>query len=545
MGPEQAVRAHVAARGGLLVPVHWGTFNLAFHGWTEPVERLLVAAEAAGVAVAVPRPGASVEPAAPPPVERWWPDVAWQTAAGGRPSCRLAPTPPERADTLAKAPDSPAKHPDRASKPPDRAPKPADRVPKHPECSPKDRDGLPKGPEGGGPGAPPVTHRRHSPRRDCAERRPARPVLTRTDPDAGMDDRIIIRGAREHNLKSVDLDIPRGELVVITGLSGSGKSSLAFDTIYAEGQRRYMESLSAYARQFLGVMERPDVDLIDGLSPVIAIEQKTVGRNPRSTVGTVTEIYDFLRLLYARASDAYSYVSGAPMRRQSDDEIIDALAAFPEGTRVVVLAPVVRGRKGHYRDLFEQIARQGFERVRDRRRDARDRARDAARPLQDARRRGRRGPARRARGHPLAHRRRRRDRARHGRRDAHRARRRPSAHGETARGHAGRRDGRPAVLAPPDVARGRRELRGPLAQHVLVQQPLRRVPGLQRARRAQGDRPRVWSSRTRRSPSPRARSRPSARRATCGSSPSSAPSRPATASTSRRPSRRSPTSSGA
>jgi excinuclease ABC subunit A len=175
-----------------------------------------------------------------------------------------------------------------------------------------------------------------------------------------MDDRITIRGAREHNLQNIDVDIPRNELVVITGLSGSGKSSLAFDTIYAEGQRRYMESLSAYARQFLGVMERPDVDFIDGLSPVIAIEQKTVSRNPRSTVGTVTEIYDFLRLLYARASDAYSYLSGAPMRRQSDDEIIDAIADFPEGTRVVILASVVRGRKGHYRDLFEQVAKQGF-----------------------------------------------------------------------------------------------------------------------------------------------------------------------------------------
>src|SRR5690606_29688398 len=150
----------------------------------------------------------------------------------------------------------------------------------------------------------------------------------------------------------------------VTGLSGSGKSSLAFDTIYAEGQRRYMESLSAYARQFLGVMERPDVDFIDGLSPVIAIEQKTVSRNPRSTVGTVTEIYDFLRLLFARAADAYSYVSGRPMRRQSDDEIIDTVAGFPEGTRVALLAPVVRGRKGHYRDLFEQTAKQGFERVR-------------------------------------------------------------------------------------------------------------------------------------------------------------------------------------
>ncbi len=179
-----------------------------------------------------------------------------------------------------------------------------------------------------------------------------------------MDDRILIRGAREHNLQGIDLDIPRNELVVITGLSGSGKSSLAFDTIYAEGQRRYMESLSSYARQFLGVMERPDVDFIDGLSPVIAIEQKTVSRNPRSTVGTVTEIYDFLRLLYARAADAYSYVSGAPMRRQSDDEIIDAVAAMPSGTRVQILAPVVKGRKGHYRDLFEQTAKSGFERVR-------------------------------------------------------------------------------------------------------------------------------------------------------------------------------------
>src|SRR5690606_9986724 len=179
-----------------------------------------------------------------------------------------------------------------------------------------------------------------------------------------MDERIIIRGAREHNLKNIDLDIPRNQLVVITGLSGSVKSSLAFDTIYAEGQRRYMESLSAYARQFLGMMERPDVDYIDGLSPVIAIEQKTVSRNPRSTVGTVTEIYDFLRLLFARAASAYSYISGRPMRRQSDDEIIDGILALPENARIVLLAPVVRARKGHYRELFEQISRQGFERVR-------------------------------------------------------------------------------------------------------------------------------------------------------------------------------------
>ena len=179
-----------------------------------------------------------------------------------------------------------------------------------------------------------------------------------------MDQEIVIRGAREHNLKSVDLNIPRNQLVVVTGLSGSGKSSLAFDTIYAEGQRRYMESLSAYARQFLGMMERPDVDFIDGLSPVISIEQKSVSSNPRSTVGTVTEIYDFLRLLFARASTAYSYISGEEMRRQSDDEIIDGIAGFPTGTRMLILSPVVRGRKGHYRELFEQIARQGFERVR-------------------------------------------------------------------------------------------------------------------------------------------------------------------------------------
>ena len=145
-----------------------------------------------------------------------------------------------------------------------------------------------------------------------------------------MDDRITIRGARAHNLRNIDVDIPREQLVVITGLSGSGKSSLAFDTIYAEGRRRYMESLSAYARQFLGMMERPDVDFIDGLSPVIAIDQKTVSRNPRSTVGTVTEIYDFIRLLFARAGTPYSYISGTPMRKQSDDEIIDEIAAFPE-----------------------------------------------------------------------------------------------------------------------------------------------------------------------------------------------------------------------
>ncbi len=175
---------------------------------------------------------------------------------------------------------------------------------------------------------------------------------------------ITIRGAREHNLKNLDLDIPRGRLVVITGLSGSGKSSLAFDTIYAEGQRRYVECLSAYARQFLGTMERPDVDKIEGLSPAIAIEQKTVSRNPRSTVGTVTEIYDYVRLLFARAGVQHCAADGAMVQKQSLDQMTDRIMAMEKGTRIVILAPVVRGRKGHYRELFEDVARNGFTRVR-------------------------------------------------------------------------------------------------------------------------------------------------------------------------------------
>ncbi|WP_304517022.1 excinuclease ABC subunit UvrA [Cecembia rubra] len=175
---------------------------------------------------------------------------------------------------------------------------------------------------------------------------------------------IEIFGAREHNLKNVDLSIPRNKLVVITGLSGSGKSSLAFDTIYAEGQRRYMESFSAYARSFLGGMERPDVDKINGLSPVISIEQKTTSKNPRSTVGTVTEIYDFMRLLYARAGEAYSYLSGQKMIRQTEDQIIEQLFEKFNGKKLYILAPVVKGRKGHYRELFEQIRKMGFSKVR-------------------------------------------------------------------------------------------------------------------------------------------------------------------------------------
>ena len=175
---------------------------------------------------------------------------------------------------------------------------------------------------------------------------------------------IEVYGARAHNLKNIDVKIPREKLVVITGLSGSGKSSLAFDTIYAEGQRRYIETFSAYARQFLGGLERPDVDKIDGLSPVISIEQKTTNKSPRSTVGTITEIYDFLRLLYARASDAYSYNTNEKMISYSDEQIKKLILTDYKEKKIAVLAPLIKSRKGHYRELFEQIAKQGFVKVR-------------------------------------------------------------------------------------------------------------------------------------------------------------------------------------
>jgi excinuclease ABC subunit A len=175
---------------------------------------------------------------------------------------------------------------------------------------------------------------------------------------------IVIKGAREHNLKNVDLVLPRNRLIVVTGLSGSGKSSLAFDTIYAEGQRRYVESLSSYARQFLGQMEKPDVDYIEGLSPAISIDQKSTSRNPRSTVGTVTEVYDYLRLLYARVGTPHCYQCGREISTQSSEQIVDAIVDLPEGTRLTLLAPMVRGRKGEYAKLFEEIAKEGFTRVR-------------------------------------------------------------------------------------------------------------------------------------------------------------------------------------
>ncbi len=178
------------------------------------------------------------------------------------------------------------------------------------------------------------------------------------------EEKLIVRGAREHNLKNIDVEIPRDRLVVITGLSGSGKSSLAFDTIYAEGQRRYVESLSAYARQFLGIMEKPDVDVIEGLSPAISIEQKTTGRNPRSTVGTVTEIYDYLRLLWARVGVPHCPTCGRPVRRQSATQITEQILGWPTGSKIEVLSPLVRGRKGEFRDLFDEARKKGFVRAR-------------------------------------------------------------------------------------------------------------------------------------------------------------------------------------
>src|ERR1700710_1477074 len=175
-----------------------------------------------------------------------------------------------------------------------------------------------------------------------------------------IDDFIRVRGAREHNLKNVDVDIPRDQLVVITGLSGSGKSSLAFDTIYAEGQRRYVESLSAYARQFLELMQKPDVDSIEGLSPAISIEQKTTSRNPRSTVGTVTEIYDYMRLLFARVGVPYSPATGLPIVSQTVSQMVDRVMAMPEGTRFYLLAPIARGRKGEFRKELAEFQKRGF-----------------------------------------------------------------------------------------------------------------------------------------------------------------------------------------
>ena len=178
------------------------------------------------------------------------------------------------------------------------------------------------------------------------------------------NEKIVIRGAREHNLKNIDVELPRNKLVVISGLSGSGKSSLAFDTLFAEGQRRYMESLSSYARQFLGSMDKPDVDLIEGLSPAISIEQKSTNKNPRSTVGTITEIYDYYRLLFARIGQPHCPECGREIREQSVDQIIDSIMQWPEGTKIQIMAPVIKGKKGEHQKIIDDAKKSGFVRAR-------------------------------------------------------------------------------------------------------------------------------------------------------------------------------------
>src|SRR5438132_439660 len=179
-----------------------------------------------------------------------------------------------------------------------------------------------------------------------------------------MENSIVIRGAREHNLQSVNIELPRNRLIVFTGVSGSGKSSLAFDTLYAEGQRRYVESLSSYARQFLGQLQKPDVDYLGGLSPAVSIQQKAAGRNPRSTVGTITEIHDYLRVLFARIGQGHCPQCGRPITAQSREQIIARILVLPAGTRFLILAPVIRGQKGEYKDLFQDLLKRGFVRAR-------------------------------------------------------------------------------------------------------------------------------------------------------------------------------------
>ena len=277
---------------------------------------------------------------------------------------------------------------------------------------------------------------------------------------------LTVTGAKEHNLQNISVELPRNELVVITGLSGSGKSSLAFDTIYAEGQRRYMETFSSYARQFMGTMERPEVEQITGLSPVISIEQKTTNRSPRSTVGTVTEIYDFLRLLYARAGTAYSYASGEPMIRYTEEQMKDQIAENYAGRKIAVLAPLIRGRKGHYRELFDQVRKQGYTKVRGGRRGAGPQGRHAGEPVQGARHRTGHRPDQDETGPPRPPRPKHANRPENGRR---------------ATVRPGRRRRRSeALLQEPHGRRKRHLLRGTEPEYIQLQQPLRLLPHLPR-----------------------------------------------------------------
>ena len=296
-------------------------------------------------------------------------------------------------------------------------------------------------------------------------------------------DRLIVRGAREHNLKDVSLDLPRDALIVFTGLSGSGKSSLAFDTIFAEGQRRYVESLSAYARQFLGQMDKPDVDFIEGLSPAVSIDQKSTSRNPRSTVGTITEVYDYLRLLFARAGRPHCPVCGEPISRQTPQQIVDRVLELDEGTRFQVLAPVVRGRKGEYVELFRELQTKGYSRAR---------VDGATVSLAEPPKLDKKykhtidvvvdrlsvKPSRQAAAHRLG-----RDRARAGRRPGHPRLRRPAGEGHGPRAAVLRAARLPQ--RPPAVDRRAR------AAVVLVQLAVRRLPRVHRPRHPARGRPRA------------------------------------------------------
>ena len=307
-----------------------------------------------------------------------------------------------------------------------------------------------------------------------------------------MADQLIIRGAREHNLKDVSLDLPRDSLIVFTGLSGSGKSSLAFDTIFAEGQRRYVESLSAYARQFLGQMDKPDVDFIEGLSPAVSIDQKSTSKNPRSTVGTITEVYDYLRLLYARAGRPHCPTCGAPIERQTPQQIVDRVLALEEGARFQVLAPVIRGRKGEYVELFRQLQTQGFSRARV---DGETYALDAPPTLDKQRKHTIEVVVDRLSGQGVlqaaAHRLR-RDGAQPGRRAGGVRLRRPRRQGPRARAEVLREDVVPQ--RPPDRHRRAR------AAVVLVQLAVRRLPRVPRPRHPHGGRPRARRARPGRHP---------------------------------------------
>ena len=284
---------------------------------------------------------------------------------------------------------------------------------------------------------------------------------------------ISIRGAREHNLKNIDVEIPRDTLTVLTGLSGSGKSSLAFDTIYAEGQRRYVESLSAYARQFLELMQKPDVDHIEGLSPAISIEQKTTSKNPRSTVGTVTEIYDYLRLLFARVGVPYSPATGLPIESQTVSQMADRILALPEGTRLYLLAPIVRGRKGEYRKELAELQKKGFPARQGRRQILRHRRHARAGQETQARYRDRGGPHRGQAGY-------RQPPARF-HRDGAEAGRRPAGGGIRRRKGKGRQAQTDHLVVEIRLPGVRLHHFGDRAAAVLLQQPAWRLPGMRRA----------------------------------------------------------------